>query len=121
MKAKEMEMLQNDFDTVLSAIVKQGKPSKDIGRCLYRGPRGLKCAIGWLIPDDLYKPEMDTGISFHKVLDIIGRDGDNLLYLSIRVCHDNASREADNFIDVFKQSMKNVATQYSLEYKDEFQ
>ena len=27
--------------------------------CLYRGPNNLKCAIGAMIPDSLYDPEMD--------------------------------------------------------------
>lgn len=27
--------------------------------CLYRGPRGLKCAVGVLIPDEKYKPELE--------------------------------------------------------------
>ena len=27
--------------------------------CLYRGPNGNKCAIGALIPDDMYDPKMD--------------------------------------------------------------
>lgn len=28
--------------------------------CVYRGPKGLKCAIGALIPDDQYKRRFDT-------------------------------------------------------------
>lgn len=28
-------------------------------RCIYRGPRGLKCAIGGILPDTLYHPDMD--------------------------------------------------------------
>lgn len=35
--------------------------SKD--RCLYRAPDGCKCAVGALIPDDIYEPGMDDGDS----------------------------------------------------------
>lgn len=35
-------------------------PSKDdFTTCRYRTPEGLKCAIGCLIPDEMYKPAMD--------------------------------------------------------------
>lgn len=27
--------------------------------CQYRGEDGTKCAVGWLIPDDLYDPHME--------------------------------------------------------------
>lgn len=27
--------------------------------CLYRGPNGMKCAAGHLIPDEKYKPKME--------------------------------------------------------------
>lgn len=28
-------------------------------RCRYRGPNGLKCAAGHLIPDEMYSPELE--------------------------------------------------------------
>lgn len=28
--------------------------------CMYRGPKGLKCAIGVFIPDNLYQARMDS-------------------------------------------------------------
>ncbi|WP_322092780.1 hypothetical protein [Paraburkholderia bannensis] len=28
-------------------------------RCMYRAPNGKRCAIGWIIPDDLYSPEFE--------------------------------------------------------------
>ena len=45
-----------------SALIAQGckalKP-ESVNNCRYRGPNGTKCAIGWLIPDDKYLPEME--------------------------------------------------------------
>lgn len=43
--------------------------SKD--RCLYRAPDGCKCAVGALIPDDIYEPGMDDGDS--GIDDVISR------------------------------------------------
>lgn len=34
----------------------------EVDQCLYRGPNGLKCAIGFLIPDAIYKPAMEVGL-----------------------------------------------------------
>jgi hypothetical protein len=45
--------------------MRQGEPSVATGvdggapRCVYRNGAGLSCAVGCLIPDDLYVPEMD--------------------------------------------------------------
>lgn len=36
--------------------------------CKYRGPRGLKCAIGCLIPDELYDPSIE-GVSADDLSD----------------------------------------------------
>lgn len=52
------------------AEVMQPEISPEASRCLYRAPDGCKCAIGALIPDDLYQPEMDEGAtSIDSVLD----------------------------------------------------
>jgi hypothetical protein len=48
---------QELYDFIVEAIVKQGRPSVgDNDRCLYRGPDGLKCAAGHVIPDSMYSP-----------------------------------------------------------------
>jgi len=51
-----MRTAQELFDTVATHLIKQGKKSfsKETGYCLYRGPDGMKCAIGCLIPDSDY-------------------------------------------------------------------
>ena len=51
---------QEIFDKVASHLLTQGKQSTDLdGNCLYRRADGLKCAIGCLIPDELYDVEME--------------------------------------------------------------
>ena len=59
---------QEVFDKVVTALRKQGRrssmmqPHPEYGSqeiCRYRGPRGVKCAAGHLIPDELYDEEME--------------------------------------------------------------
>lgn len=50
---------QETFDTVIAHLRKQGKQSREGSRCKYRGPNGLKCAVGCLIPDEQYSEWME--------------------------------------------------------------
>jgi len=52
-------------DKVLKHLWDQGECSRDPfgSECAYRGRNGTKCAIGILIPDDIYSPNME-GMSF---------------------------------------------------------
>lgn len=59
---------QEIFNKVRDHLLAQGKAAKgplsqDSGNmtCMYRAPDGSKCAIGCLIPDDKYFPEMEGG------------------------------------------------------------
>lgn len=40
----------------------KGKSVSDTNteECLYRGPNGVKCAVGMFIPDDRYSPDMEN-------------------------------------------------------------
>ena len=62
LKNKKTYTSQGIFDFVVPRLAVQGKRSRrseDSSLCSYRGPNGLKCAVGHLIPDSLYKKEMD--------------------------------------------------------------
>lgn len=54
-----IENAQEAFNTMVRHLVKQGRKSANEKGCLYRGPDGLKCAFGCLIPDDHYFPSME--------------------------------------------------------------
>lgn len=53
-------------DAIFNLLV-QGKKSMSRDRsgspegCVYRSREGLKCIVGWMIPDDKYTPGMDVG------------------------------------------------------------
>lgn len=51
--------LQATFDTAAVHLLRQGERSMTDDGCKYRGPNGLKCAVGALIPDNAYDPEFD--------------------------------------------------------------
>lgn len=88
------------FDTVKKHLLAQEVPSliieSDGGRtCLYRGPNGTKCAVGCLIPDDLYCFALENLTVYDKlvkdVLRAAGVDINNDLEVlgELQDMHDN--------------------------------
>ena len=67
-----MNKYQEIFDQVAVHLLTQNKSSmniSDVDVCAYRGQNGLKCAIGFLIADEDYVPEMDIdGKSVSKLV-----------------------------------------------------
>ena len=61
--------MQGIFDRVAGHLLEQKRKSRGLlpnnrgVSCLYRGPDGLKCAAGVLIPDELYSTSLE-GTSF---------------------------------------------------------
>ena len=65
---------QEIFDTVLAHLRKQGRASRTIaGGCRYRGPDGTACAVGCLIPDELYDP-MIEGLGVGRIIEAVVPD-----------------------------------------------
>jgi len=54
---------QQAFNKIVRHLRKQNRRSED-GGCLYRGPGGLQCAIGCLIPNSEYKDTFE-GVSVY--------------------------------------------------------
>lgn len=52
---------QEIYTRVRKHLLTQMQTSVDDGgrRCVYRGKDGLQCAIGCLIPDETYRPELE--------------------------------------------------------------
>jgi hypothetical protein len=51
--------LQQALDTVVEHLNSGSKEQNSGPYCLYRGPKGAKCFIGIMIPDDAYDPTWD--------------------------------------------------------------
>lgn len=62
---------QEFFDAVVTGLIKQGAPSHSVEdqSCMYRGPNGLKCAIGLLIPDEEYEQNPVEGVGVDYAFD----------------------------------------------------
>jgi hypothetical protein len=63
---------QEIFDTVVKGILAQGGESFDHkkGFCVYKNSNGRKCAIGQLISEEKYNPEVET-LRLNSVLKLI--------------------------------------------------
>jgi hypothetical protein len=93
-----MEMTRQEiYNKVATHLLAQNEVSKnELGRCLYRGPRGLKCGIGVLIPDDVYDPccENTAADQLHHRLSgefcrSIGTRRDGAFLCGLQAIHDN--------------------------------
>lgn len=85
------------------AVIAQGEVSIEGTTCMYRGPRGLKCAAGHAIPDEVYEPGME-GLPFYKVvnqynLDFSPEEVEELCKLQ---CAHDGSHSSSHFVETFK-------------------
>lgn len=50
---------QDIFDIAAWQLLNQGEQSRGGSICRYRGERGLRCAVGFFVPDDQYSEEFE--------------------------------------------------------------
>ena len=63
----EDKSLQEIFQTVESHLLAQNAKSTEGGVCRYRTSTGLMCAVGCLIPDELYSEDLECfSVDFPK-------------------------------------------------------
>jgi hypothetical protein len=105
---------QEAFDKVAAHLLQQNKRStmEDDSWCMYRSEEGLMCAVGCLIDDSDYKPEMEK-----KGIDTLLRAGlmpkslmsvDSNLLVSLQSMHD----EEEPFR--WRDELKDIAEIYGL-------
>ena len=109
---------QEFFDKTLAHLKQQGVPSARSDGCLYRGPNGTKCAIGFHIPDELYKSEME-GKGVGNLLDhypelrpLFKGVSDGLME-EFQGLHDN-----DPGTRYFERQAERIADKYKLVYEE---
>lgn len=113
---------QEAFDTAVLGTIRQGRGSYSFGSCRYRGPDGARCAIGHLIPDRLYDPEMEytsAGGALANWPDLAEhfKDVPGELLDSLQGAHDGACH-ADDFVSDFIRQTREIADEYHLTYPD---
>ena len=100
---------QEVFDQVRDHLLSQGEKSEE-DICLYRGPRGLKCAAGCLIGDDEYKPEFEgKGWSILVGKGKIPKEHSELIG-KLQEVHDSM------FPEYWEEDLKLVAEEFNLKY-----
>ena len=119
---------QEVFDKVAKHLLTQKIKCVDsTGRCVYRGINGLKCAIGCLIPDDVYEPSME-GFVIHHWFGNTSLSGDgpnrktsidwmkpaamNDLLQSLQLIHDGYTPNE------WQKQLKNVAKKHELTFNE---
>lgn len=82
---------QKAFDTALAGLRAQGRKSfnKESGHCFYRSPDGLKCAVGFLIPDEKYSVEkMEMFPAGYRIIrEALGADAGEIAFLDMMQSH----------------------------------
>lgn len=82
--------------------------SKD-GTCMYRGPNGLKCAVGALIPDEEYRLEFEKSIASNVAKKCPSLDGIDKNFLDkMQNAHDNVA------IRFWEDEFKEIAEEFDL-------
>ena len=107
------------FNRIAKHLLTQQECSYDAYTCLYRGPNGLKCAVGALIDDEHYSPDLENDSPLDAEVRKALEDSlharlttDNVqLLLELQDIHDHA--DVENWSD--QLAMK--AEEYKLEYK----
>lgn len=55
-----LETKQDVFDAVVRHLISQGRPAIDEnGSCRYRTASGLSCAVGGIMSDEVYEPDLE--------------------------------------------------------------
>lgn len=80
------------------SLLKQGKRSVMLSgydRCMYRGPNGTKCAVGMLIPDELYYKEIESAAAraLPRILGVKMRSDKIDLLEDLQSIHDERGAE----------------------------
>ena len=107
--------MQEAYDYVKAKILEQGRASfAPINGCLYRHPDGARCAIGWLISDDEYSPEMEE-LAVTLLGDLPSLEGLPATFLQdLQVAHDHAAIRPESFIERYITNMEKVAREWKL-------
>ena len=110
---------QKTFETVAKHLFQQGKQATDeAGSCVYRAYDGSQCAVGCLIPDELYVKELEgtaVGNIFRKFPEIVDFIGSENLSMLARLQHIHDSRRYWESTEDMKTALEECADDYDLQ------
>ncbi|UTS52114.1 hypothetical protein [Synechococcus phage BUCT-ZZ01] len=127
--------LQEQYDFVVEKLRKQGVKSLEqsvesyinpydasvsIPLCFYRGHNGLKCAAGWLIPDEVYTGNMEMkswDYVVEKFQDVLPNHlktyESKEMVLKLQHAHDSYLGENNKR---FEEVLEDIASEFNLVY-----
>jgi hypothetical protein len=114
-KSRAMSTMQKLFNRIVRHLLKQNAQAMLHGSCMYRAPDGKRCAVGGVLPNRLYKPNMERKSydflvqSFPEVGEHFGVENKDLLSACQRV-HD------DNLPCYWLDKLAAVAVQFGLDF-----
>lgn len=108
---------QEVFNKVVTHLRKQKIPARSDGNCVYRSADGLMCAVGCLIPDNLYDPGIEGQVvagviaDFPKVAESLGIESmnDEDFLHQLQIVHD------EFIVTRWEEQWKIVALQFNLQ------
>ena len=108
------------FDKVVKHLLTQKRRSESNRGCAYRGKDGDMCAVGCLISDKAYDPEIEGHSVFHlRVQETLAESGVptynkmKFLLADLQYLHDECS------ISLWKTDLRELANHHNLTWKDE--
>jgi hypothetical protein len=107
--------LQEIFNIVSAHLLNQGQKSVSNGICMYRGPNGLKCAAGCLIPDEEYNPEFESNRWNVLVDDGLIQNKFKTEIVALQEIHDYAPKnDPEQCVIQWKTKLIEFANEYKL-------
>ena len=120
--------LQECFNIAVAGVIAQGCPSTAHDQpdkqyaplCRYRADLEpdcpIKCALGHLIPNEIYEPRMDQEMTTSDICQILNLSQFEPQLRSLQECHDTASSSKD-FVGEFKRKVTEYARVHNLDTK----
>lgn len=116
-RAETKEARQRALNEAWDGLRAQGRPGMGDNRsCLLRGDNGTKCALGFLISDEVYDPTME-GMVIEQLLPFMPKwveDCGITFVRKLRHAHDAASA-SEFFIGAFRENLRDLTIVFNLD------
>lgn len=110
---------QQVFDQVAVHIIAQGRRAQDYGSCRYRTEDGLKCAVGCLIPDELYDPHLEgASVMRDRVQDTLNKIWTKISpaqYCLLKALQNAHDMTLESSLEGWRKEMIRIADAYGLD------
>lgn len=83
---------QETFNKVAEHLITQWAKAEGEYGFAYHAPDGKKCAVGCLIPDEIYDPDLEGQLAYDfpdTLIEAIAPDGDRDMLRDLQQVHDN--------------------------------